>query len=111
MSAAMDNGSPAEKERVRMSYLDALQLAQLEELERDDRVIIMGEDLAVYGEGKVIERFPTRMWSTPISETSFTGVGIGAAIMGLRPIVNLTIASFMYLASDPIINQAAKLRY
>jgi pyruvate dehydrogenase E1 component beta subunit len=47
----------------------------------------------------------------PISETSFTGVGIGAAITGLRPIVDLNIASFMYLASDPIINQAAKLRY
>lgn len=47
----------------------------------------------------------------PISETSFTGVGIGAAITGLRPIVDLSIASFMYLASDPIINQAAKLGY
>jgi pyruvate dehydrogenase E1 component beta subunit len=47
----------------------------------------------------------------PISETSFTGVAVGAAISGLRPIVDLTIASFMYLASDQIINQAAKLRY
>lgn len=111
MSVAMDNGRRVEKERARMSYLDALQLAQVEELERDDRVIMMGEDLAVYGDGKVVERFPTRIWSTPISETSFTGVGIGAAIMGLRPIVSLSIASFMYLASDPIINQAAKLRY
>src|SRR5690606_23106805 len=49
--------------------------------------------------------------SMPISETSFTGVGIGAAMTGLRPIVDLSIASFMYLASDPIINQASKLRY
>jgi acetoin:2,6-dichlorophenolindophenol oxidoreductase subunit beta len=111
MSAAMDNDRPAGQERVRMSYLDALQLAQVEELERDDRVIMMGEDLVVYGDGKVVERFPTRIWSTPISETSFTGVGIGAAIMGMRPIISLSIASFMYLASDPIINQAAKLRY
>jgi pyruvate/2-oxoglutarate/acetoin dehydrogenase E1 component len=47
----------------------------------------------------------------PISETSFTGMAIGAAVSGLRPIVDLSIASFMYLASDPIINQAAKLRY
>lgn len=96
----------------RMSYLDAIVQAQMEELERDERVIMMGEDLAVYGDGKIVERFDaTRIWSTPISETSFTGIGIGAAICGLRPIVALNIASFMYLASDQIINQAAKLRY
>jgi acetoin:2,6-dichlorophenolindophenol oxidoreductase subunit beta len=110
-AAALDQDQHSGKAHKRMSYLDALQQAQIEELERDDRVIMMGEDLAVYGDGKVIERFPTRIWSTPISETSFTGVGIGAAMTGLRPIVSLSIASFMYLASDPIINQAAKLRY
>lgn len=96
---------------VRMSYLDALAQAQSEEVERDERVILMGEDLHVYGDAKVVARFPNRVWSTPISETSFTGLGIGAAMTGLRPIVCLSIASFMYLASDPIINQAAKLRY
>jgi acetoin:2,6-dichlorophenolindophenol oxidoreductase subunit beta len=105
------NEKPDSETAVRMSYLDALQQAQIEELERDPRVIMMGEDIAVYGDGKVIERFPTRIWSTPISETSFTGLGIGAAMTGLRPIVTLSIASFMYLASDPIINQASKLRY
>lgn len=97
---------------VRMSYLEALIEAQIEELERDARVIVMGEDIAVYGGGKLVERFDsTRIWSMPISEGSFTGVAIGAAISGLRPIVDLSIASFMYLASDQIINQAAKLRY
>jgi pyruvate/2-oxoglutarate/acetoin dehydrogenase E1 component len=95
-----------------MTYLEAIIQAQIEELERDDRVILMGEDLAVYGGGKMVERFDsTRIWSMPISEASFTGVGIGAAITGLRPIVDLNIASFMYLASDQIINQAAKLSY
>src|SRR5690606_12833000 len=95
-----------------MTYMEAIVQAQLEELERDDRVIMMGEDIAIYGGGKIVDRFDgTRIWSMPISETSFTGVGIGAAIAGLRPIVDLGIASFMYLASDPIINQAAKLRY
>jgi pyruvate dehydrogenase E1 component beta subunit len=95
-----------------MTYLDAVVQAQIEEMERDERVILMGEDTAVYGGGKLVERFDgTRVWSTPISEGSFTGVGIGAAITGLRPIVDLGIASFMYLASDQIINQAAKLRY
>jgi acetoin:2,6-dichlorophenolindophenol oxidoreductase subunit beta len=94
------------------TYLEAIVQAQIEEMERDPLVIMMGEDLAVYGDGKVVERFDeTRIWSTPISEGSFTGMGIGAAIAGLRPIVSLGIASFMYLASDQIINQAAKLRY
>lgn len=97
---------------VHMSYLEAIVQGQIEELERDERVIMMGEDLCVYGDGKVVQRFDaTRIWSTPISETSFTGVGIGAALSGLRPIVALSIASFMYLAADPIINQAAKLHY
>jgi acetoin:2,6-dichlorophenolindophenol oxidoreductase subunit beta len=106
--------APASKEvqHVRMSYLDAIVQAQIEEMERDDRVIMMGEDIAIYGGGKIVERFDAnRVWAMPISEGSFTGVGIGAAITGLRPIVDLNIASFVYLASDQIINQAAKLRY
>jgi pyruvate/2-oxoglutarate/acetoin dehydrogenase E1 component len=95
-----------------MSYMDAIVQAQVEEMQRDERVIMMGEDIAVYGSGDLVEKFgPKRIWAMPISETSFTGVGIGAAITGLRPIVDLNIASFMYLASDQIINQAAKLRY
>jgi acetoin:2,6-dichlorophenolindophenol oxidoreductase subunit beta len=110
MSASM---KPQSAQAVsQMSYLEAIVQAQIEEMERDQRVVMMGEDLAVYGDGKVVERFDaTRIWSTPISEGSFTGAGIGAAITGLRPIVALGIASFMYLAADQIINQAAKLRY
>src|SRR5262245_508784 len=97
---------------VRMSYIEACVQAQGDELERDARVSVMGEDIAVYGGGKLVGRFDSnRIWSMPISEGSFTGVGIGAAIEGLRPVVDLGIASFMYLASDQIINQAAKLRY
>jgi acetoin:2,6-dichlorophenolindophenol oxidoreductase subunit beta len=110
MVAAIDKDPAARSARI--SYLDALVQAQIEEMERDERVIMMGEDIAVYGGGKLVERFDSRrIWSMPISETSFTGMAIGAAITGLRPIVDLSIASFMYLASDPIINQAAKLRY
>jgi pyruvate/2-oxoglutarate/acetoin dehydrogenase E1 component len=97
---------------VRMSCLDAIVQAQIEEMERDERVIMMAEDIAVYGSGALVTRFgPNRIWAMPISEGSFTGVGIGAAISGLRPIIDLNIASFMYLASDQIINQAAKLRF
>jgi acetoin:2,6-dichlorophenolindophenol oxidoreductase subunit beta len=97
---------------VRMSYLDAIVQAQIEEMEQDDRVILMGEDISIYGGGKIVQRFDsTRVWAMPISEASFTGVGIGAAITGLRPIVDINIANFAYLASDQIINQAAKLHY
>lgn len=110
MATAVEKESPTS--HVRMSYLDAIVQAQIEEMERDDRVIMMGEDITIYGGGKIVERFDsTRVWAMPISETSFTGVGIGAAITGLRPIIDLNIANFMYLASDQIINQAAKLRY
>jgi acetoin:2,6-dichlorophenolindophenol oxidoreductase subunit beta len=105
-----DTGKPPTT--VRMGYLDAIVQAQIEEMERDERVIMMGEDIAIYGSGKLLERFgANRVWNTPISETSFTGIGIGAAITGLRPIIDFNIASFMYLASDQVINQAAKLRY
>jgi pyruvate/2-oxoglutarate/acetoin dehydrogenase E1 component len=94
------------------TYIQAIADAQVEEMERDDTVIMMGEDMTVYGDGKVVERFGARrIWSTPISEMGFTGIGIGAAMTGLRPIVNLSIASFLYLGADPIINQAAKLRF
>jgi pyruvate/2-oxoglutarate/acetoin dehydrogenase E1 component len=110
MSSAV--AKPPASSHVRMSYLDAIVQAQIEEMERDERVIMMGEDIAIYGSGDLIERFgEKRIWPMPISETSFTGVGIGAAIAGLRPIIDLNIASFMYLASDQIINQAAKLRF
>lgn len=110
MSLSID--PPRQDTMLQMTFLDALVQAQIEELERDERVIVMGEDIAVYGGGKLVSRFDERrIWSMPISETSFTGVGIGAAMTGLRPIVDLSIASFMYLASDPIINQASKLRY
>lgn len=96
----------------RMSYMEAIVQAQIEEMHRDPRVILMGEDLAIYGDGKVLSTFgKQRVWSTPISENSFSGMAVGAAMTGLRPIVALSIASFMYLASDQIINQAGKLHY
>jgi acetoin:2,6-dichlorophenolindophenol oxidoreductase subunit beta len=104
--------NPPRIEYAQMTYLEAVVQAQIEEMDRDERVILMGEDIAIYGGGQIVERFDaTRVWTMPISEGSFTGLGIGAAINGLRPIVDVGIASFMYLASDQIINQAAKLPY
>lgn len=96
----------------RISYIEAIVQAQIEEMQRDPRVILLGEDLAIYGDAKVLKAFgDLRVWNTPISENSFSGIAIGAAMTGMRPIVSLSIASFMYLACDQIINQAGKLHY
>jgi len=95
-----------------LTYLNAIVEAQREEMLRDDRVILIGENIEIYGGAPLFDSFDEkRLRNVPISENSFTGMGIGAALTGLRPIVDLTIASFVYLASDQIINQAAKLRY
>jgi acetoin:2,6-dichlorophenolindophenol oxidoreductase subunit beta len=95
-----------------LTYLNAIIEAQREEMVRDERVILIGENIDIYGCAPLFDSFDEkRLRNVPISEGSFTGMGIGAALTGLRPIVDLTIASFVYLASDQIINQAAKLRY
>jgi acetoin:2,6-dichlorophenolindophenol oxidoreductase subunit beta len=96
----------------KLSYLQAIVEAHREEMRRDERVILVGEDIAVYGAQTLFDEFDeTRLRNAPLSELSFTGVGVGAALTGLRPIIDLTIASFLYLASDQLINQAAKLRF
>lgn len=96
----------------KLSYLQAIVQAHHEEMRRDETVILMGEDIAVYGAQSLFEEFDeTRLRNCPLSELGFTGVGVGAALTGLRPIVDLTISSFLYLASDQLINQAAKLRF
>jgi len=94
------------------TFFDAISLAQAEEMARDKTVILIGEDQALYAAGGMFgDVEPHRIRSAPISEPGFSGMAVGAAMTGLRPIVDLTIASFVYLASDQIINQAAKLRY
>jgi len=98
-----------------VTYLAAIGAAQKEAMEEDDRVILMGEDVRsnLYGTApNFVELFGAdRVINTPISEASVAGMGVGAAMTGLRPIVDLTYASFMYLAFDQLINQAAKSRY
>jgi pyruvate/2-oxoglutarate/acetoin dehydrogenase E1 component len=96
----------------KLSYLQAIVEAHREEMRRDETVILMGEDIAVYGAQSLFDEFDeSRLRNCPLSELGFTGVGVGAALTGLRPIVDLTISSFLYLASDQLINQAAKLRF
>jgi pyruvate dehydrogenase E1 component subunit beta len=96
---------------------DALNLALKEELARDSSVFLMGEEVAQYqGAYKVtrglLDEFgPKRVIDTPITELGFAGLGVGAAMAGLRPIIEFMTFNFSILATDQIINSAAKMRY
>jgi pyruvate dehydrogenase E1 component beta subunit len=100
-----------------IQYREALRAAMTEEMERDDRVFLMGEEVAEYnGAYKVsqgmLDKFgPRRVIDTPISEEGFAGIGIGAAMVGLRPIVEFMTFSFSLVAFDQIVNNAANMRY
>jgi pyruvate dehydrogenase E1 component beta subunit len=100
-----------------MTYRDAISRALIEELEADDNVLLMGEDIGRYqGTFRVtqglLEKFGARrVVDTPIVEPGFTGIAIGAAMTGLRPIVEMMTMSFSILALDQIINHAAKVHY
>jgi len=107
-----------------MSYLGAIGAAQREAMEADPRVIIMGEDVEanVYGtmgggksradQGDFLQMFgASRIRNTPISEEIMVGAAAGAAMTGLRPIVDLSYSSFLYMAMDQFVNQVAKNRY
>ncbi len=99
------------------TYREALREALIEEMDRDERVFLMGEDIGRYqGSFRVTEGLfqrygPHRVWDTPISEPGFTAIAIGAAIEGLRPVVEMMTWSFSFLAFDMIVNHAAKILY
>ncbi len=100
-----------------MRYREALGAALAEELARDERVFLMGEDIGVFGgafkvTAGLLERFgEQRVRDTPISENTIVGVGIGAAMTGLRPVVELMTINFSLLAFDQIVNHAAAIHY
>lgn len=100
-----------------LSYREALNQAMREEMRRDERVFLIGEDVGYYqgafkvSKGFVEEFSPQRVLDTPITEAGFTGLAIGAAMAGLRPIVELMTFNFGILAMDQIVNNAAKIRY
>ncbi|MEP6590012.1 MAG: pyruvate dehydrogenase complex E1 component subunit beta [Gemmatimonadota bacterium] len=100
-----------------LSYRDALNQALREEMQRDGDVFLMGEEVAEYdGAYKVsrglLEEFgPMRVVDTPIAELGFTGIGVGAAMVGLRPVIEMMTWNFALLAIDQIVNAAAKIRY
>jgi pyruvate/2-oxoglutarate/acetoin dehydrogenase E1 component len=103
----------------RQSIAEALRDGIAEEMERDKAVFCIGEDIAVpggWGGAFTVtlgleKRFPDRMIDTPIAELGFFGVAVGAAMMGMRPIADVQYGDFLFLASDQIINNAAKMRY
>ncbi|MDE0613720.1 MAG: pyruvate dehydrogenase complex E1 component subunit beta [bacterium] len=98
-----------------VSYIQAVTEAMTEEMERDESVFIMGEDVAWNMMGDctgMVEKFGVeRVRNTPISEAGFVGAGAGAAMVGMRPIVHMLIAPFMYVAFDQIVSIIAKSTY
>ena len=96
---------------------EAVREALTEELRRDPRVFVMGEDVAEAGTafkvltGLVKEFGPERVLDTPISEAGFTGIGVGAAMTGMRPVVDIMFGDFICLIMDQMVNQAAKVHY
>lgn len=100
-----------------ITYREALNQAMRDEMQRDERVFLIGEEVGYYqGAFKVSKGFvetfgPQRVLDTPITEAGFTGLAIGAAMAGLRPIVELMTFNFGILALDQIVNNAAKIRY
>jgi pyruvate dehydrogenase E1 component beta subunit len=99
------------------TYREAVRAALREALQRDDRVFLMGEDVGRYGGsyacslGLLDEFGPERVRDTPLSEGAFVGMGIGAAMSGMRPIVEIMTVNFSLLALDQILNNAATLRH
>jgi acetoin:2,6-dichlorophenolindophenol oxidoreductase subunit beta len=103
-----------------MTYSEALNLALREEMGRDPAVFVMGEDVAVWGDrggvfgvtrGLAEEFGLERVRDTPINEEAIVGVAVGAALTGMRPVVEIMYADFLTLTMEPLVNQAAKLRY
>src|SRR5438067_8582717 len=100
-----------------MRYREALNQALREEMQRDETVMLMGEDVGVFQgafkvtEGLLDEFGEKRVRDTPISENTIVGTGVGAAMAGLRPVVELMTVNFSLLAFDQIINHAAAIPY
>src|SRR5450830_14763 len=100
-----------------ITYREAVREAIRDAIKRDERVFLMGEDVGHYGgcyavsHGLLAEFGPERIRDTPLSESGFTGAGIGAAMAGMRPIVQLMTVNFSLLALDQILNNAATVRH
>ncbi len=101
---------------VELSYRDAINLALSEEMAADPSVVLLGEDVAAAGgvfktNESLPERFPGQVINTPICENGFTGVALGMALMGMRPVVEFMFSDFLPTAGDQIVNQLPKYRF
>lgn len=100
-----------------ISYKDAIREALIEEMRRDPDVILIGEDIGAFGGltgtaiGIIDEFGPKRVLETPISECAFVGAAVGAALKGLRPVIEIGLADVMLVAMDQLVNTAAKMNY
>src|SRR3982751_1597917 len=100
-----------------MQFREALRAAMTEEMERDPNVLLLGEEVAQYNgaykvsQGMLDQFGPDRIIDTPISEAAFSGLAVGAATLGLRPIVEFMSWSFTWVCIDQIVNNAANVRY
>ncbi|WP_271852548.1 alpha-ketoacid dehydrogenase subunit beta [Planococcus maritimus] len=100
-----------------LTYLEAVREAMSQEMRQNEDVFILGEDIGVYGgafgvtRGMIEEFGPERIRNTPISEAAISGTAVGAALTGMRPILELQFSDFMTIAMDNMVNQAAKIRY
>jgi len=100
-----------------ITYRQAIKDAMVEEMRRDERVFLIGEDIGTYGgafgvSAGMLEEFgPERIVETPISEEAIVGAAAGAAMVGMRPIAEMMFMDFIMLAMEPLVNQAAKARY
>lgn len=100
-----------------ITYREAIREALREEMARDDNVFVMGEDVAEYGgafkvtSGLLEEFGADRIFDTPLSESAIVGAGVGASLMGMRPVVEVMFADFVGVAMDAIVNHAAKVNY
>ena len=106
----MSPGSPSSANRLAPAIADAI----AQEMRVDPRVVVWGEDvtISVMGPTKGLStEFKDRVWDMPISEAGFVGAGVGAAVGGLRPVVDLMFSSFSYVCFDQLVNQAGRLRY
>lgn len=99
------------------TYIDAIRLAMIEEMQRDERVFLIGEDVGVYGgafktSAGILDQFgPQRVIDTPISEVAIVGAASGAALMGMRPIAEMQFIDFITVAYDMLVNFTATSRY
>jgi len=113
----MNKSSPEPEPRLKLTYRDAVKAAIREAMQQDERVFLMGEDVGRYGgcyavsKGLLDEFGPDRIRDTPLAESGFVGAGIGAALGGMRPIVEVMTVNFSMLCLDQILNTAATLRH